>query len=72
VVVEVRLVDALEVFSADGLGDVEADDFGAYGGVEGADFEVLPGGIGLGAHPANVGLGDAFSNELFVGSLFLS
>jgi hypothetical protein len=28
VVVEVRLVDALEVFGVDRLGDVEADDFG--------------------------------------------
>lgn len=41
VVVQMRAVDAREVFVVDGLRDVEADDFRADGGVEGAHFEVL-------------------------------
>jgi len=40
-----REVDAREVFGVDRLRDVEADDFGAYGGGEGAYFEVLGGGF---------------------------
>jgi hypothetical protein len=40
-VIEVRAVDAREVRVVDRFRDVEADDFGAYGGVEGAHFEVL-------------------------------
>ena len=47
VMVEMGLVDAGEVFGADGLRDVEAEDFGAYGGGEAADFEVLRGGVYL-------------------------
>lgn len=75
VVVEVCLVDALEVFGVDRPGDVEADDFGADGGVEGAHFEVLRRClclwlvVGNGCHAANVGVGLSFTNELFVDSL---
>jgi hypothetical protein len=75
VVVEVRLVDALEVFGVDRLRDVEADDFGAHGGVEGAHFEMLGCGFGIwcvgknGCHAGNVGADALFPNELLVASL---
>jgi hypothetical protein len=75
VVVQVRAVDAREVFGVDRFRDVEPDDFSAHRGVEGAHLEVLRRGFkGLGvgkngSHAANVGAAAPFSNELFVASL---
>jgi hypothetical protein len=72
VVVEVCAVDAGEIFVVNGLGDVQAQDFCAYGGGEGPHFEVLRRGFCLwgSGHTANVGFAGRLINELFVGNLW--